>query len=186
MERLSSFYSSYFYMDDLKRGPLLGRRRRESEAGKPAFRQKFKFHWKKIYFFLQKQLQYNYFYAINKLYFLTGGLPMAEAETKRVRRTPQQRAADLDTQIAELENSIARIEDKKQTAVAEFDRKIDTVRARIAGLRDKQEALLSPKPRKPRRTKKEKIAEILKQAQKSGMKPEEIAEKLGISSESEQ
>lgn len=111
---------------------------------------------------------------------------MAEGETKRVRRTPQQRAADLDTQIAELENSIARIEDKKQAAVTEFDRKIDTVRARIAGLREKQEALLSPKPRKPRRTKREKIAEILKQAQKSGMKPEEIAEKLGISSESEQ
>ncbi len=111
---------------------------------------------------------------------------MAESETKRVRRTAQQRAADIDTQIAELESSIARIEDRKQAAVAEFDRKINTVRDRIAGLREKQEALLTPKPRKPRKTKKEKIAEILKQAQKSGMKPEEIAEKLGIPSNSEQ
>ncbi len=111
---------------------------------------------------------------------------MAESETKRVRRTAQQRAADIDTQIAELESSIARIEDRKQAAVAEFDRKINTVRDRIAGLREKQETLLAPKPRKPRKTKKEKIAEILKQAQKSGMKPEEIAEKLGIPSNSEQ
>ncbi len=108
---------------------------------------------------------------------------MAEAETKRVRRTAQQRAADLDTQISDLENSIARIEEKKQAAIMEFDRKIETVQARIAALREKQEAILTPKPRKPRKTKKEKIAEILKQAQRAGLKPEEIAERLGISSE---
>ncbi len=108
---------------------------------------------------------------------------MAESETKRVRRTPEQMAADIDTQIAELEGSIARIEEKKQTVIEEYDAKIAKVQSRIAGLREQQEALLAPKPRKKRKTKEEKIAEILKLAQKAGMKPAEIAEKLGISAE---
>jgi len=109
---------------------------------------------------------------------------MAESETKRVRRTPEQRAADMNTQIAELESSIARIESKKQVVIEEYDAKIAKVRARIVGLRNQQKTLLAPKPpRKPRKTKQEKIADILKQAQKVGMKPEEIAEKLGIMTE---
>jgi len=108
---------------------------------------------------------------------------MAETENKRVRRTPEQLAADMDTHIAELEGSIAKVEEKKQTVIAEYDAKIAKVQARIAGLREQQEALLTPKPRKKRKTREEKIAEILKLAQKTGMKPAEIAEKLGISAE---
>ncbi len=104
-------------------------------------------------------------------------------ETRRVRRTPEQIAADIDAQIAEQESSIARLEERKQAAVAEFDRKLETVRNRIAGLQDKKAALFTPKPRKARKTKKQKIAELLKQAEKSGLKLEEIAERLGLSTE---
>ena len=58
---------------------------------------------------------------------------------------------------------------------------IETVRVKIAGLEEKKAAILAPKPpRKPRKTKKQKIADILKKAQKSGMKPDEIAVALGI------
>ena len=72
---------------------------------------------------------------------------MADSETKRVRRTPEERAAQ----------------------------------ERIKVLEGKKQEILAPKPpRKPRKTKKQKIQEILKEAQKNGMKPEEIAEKLGI------
>ena len=47
---------------------------------------------------------------------------------------------------------------------------------------NKQKAdILSPKPpRKPRKTKKQKIQDLMKQAQKAGLKPEEIAERLGL------
>ena len=52
----------------------------------------------------------------------------------------------------------------------------------ISGSLDKQKAaILAPKPpRKPRKTKKQKIQDLMKQAQKSGLKPEEIAERLGL------
>ena len=40
--------------------------------------------------------------------------------------------------------------------------------------------LVQKPPHKPRKTKKQKIADILKKAQKSGMKPDEIAVALGI------
>lgn len=40
--------------------------------------------------------------------------------------------------------------------------------------------MLSPKKRKPRKSKAERIRELVKQAQKSGMKLDEIAEKLGM------
>ncbi len=104
-----------------------------------------------------------------------------EETKKRIRRTPQQIAEDIDMQIEKLEASIAGIEDKKQAALAELDQKESTYRDRIRALQERKEALLSPKPpRKRRRTKKQKLESILKQAQKSGMKPEEIAEKLGV------
>ena len=51
----------------------------------------------------------------------------------------------------------------------------------VVKLEEKKAAILAPKPpRKPRKTKKQKIADILKKAQKSGMKPDEIAVALGI------
>ena len=46
---------------------------------------------------------------------------------------------------------------------------------------DKNGQRLAPKPpRKPRKTKKQKIQELIQTASKSGLKPEEIAERLGL------
>ena len=50
-------------------------------------------------------------------------------------------------------------------------------------LESKKAAILAPKPktkRKPRKTKKQMIQNIMRQAQKAGMKPQEIAERLGL------
>ena len=83
---------------------------------------------------------------------------MAENETRRVRRTPQQLAEAVDEQISKQEAVIVGYEEEKKKAI------------------------LAPKPaRKPRMTKKQKLEAILKQAQKSGKTPEEIAEALGVS-----
>ena len=46
------------------------------------------------------------------------------AEQKRVRRTPEQIAADIDGQISKLEENIRGLEKKKIAACAEFDAKI--------------------------------------------------------------
>ena len=89
------------------------------------------------------------------IYFL---LPHRASVMSSTRRTPQELAA-VDEKIQALEESIISIEEKKA-------------------------AILAPKPpRKPRKTKKQKIADILKKAQKSGMKPDEIAAALGIEME---
>ena len=107
---------------------------------------------------------------------------MAENETRRVRRTPQQLAEAVDEQISKQEAVIVGYEEKKQAAIDEFDKKIEAVRAKIKELEEKKKAILDPKPaRKPRMTKKQKLEAILKQAQKSGKTPEEIAEALGVS-----
>ena len=49
------------------------------------------------------------------------------AEQKRVRRTPEQIAADIDGQISKLEENIRGLEEKKIAACAEFDAKIAAV-----------------------------------------------------------
>lgn len=109
---------------------------------------------------------------------------MPESAAKRVRRTPQQMVEAVDEQISKQEANISEYEAKKQAAMDEFDRKIEAARAKIKGLKEKKAALLAPKParkvRKTRMTKKKKLEAILKQAQKSGKTPEEIAEALGI------
>lgn len=106
---------------------------------------------------------------------------MSENETKRVRRTPEERIAEIDAKIGAVSQSIEDLEAKKQAAIASFDEKIAAAQERIKGLEAKKQEILTPKPpRKPRKTKKQKIQEILKEAQKSGMKPEEIAERLGV------
>ena len=45
---------------------------------------------------------------------------MAESETKRPRRTPQERAAAVDEKIAKFNQSIAELEEKKTAALAEY------------------------------------------------------------------
>lgn len=85
---------------------------------------------------------------------------MAEAENKRQRRTPQERANELDEKITKINQSINELEAKKQE-------------------------ILAPKaPRKPRKTKKQKIQEIVKLAMKNGMSVEEVASQLHVEVES--
>ena len=104
-----------------------------------------------------------------------------ETEKKRVRRSPEERAADFDAKIEAVNHTIADLEAKKQAAVSSYDEKIAAARKRMKVLEEKKAAIFAPKPkRKVRKTKKQKIQDILKQAQKAGMNPQEIAECLGI------
>ena len=91
------------------------------------------------------------------------------SEEKRVRRTPEQIAADLDVQIEKLKDSIL-----------ELGNKIAAVKEKIAKLEAKKKDVLTPKKRKPRKSKADQIKLLVRQAQKSGMKLDEIADKLGM------
>ena len=102
------------------------------------------------------------------------------SEGKRIRRTPEQIVADLDVQIKKLKDSILELENKKAAAVTEFDNKIAAVKEKIAKLEAKKKDVLTPKKRKPRKSKAEQIKLLVRQAQKSGMKLDEIADKLGM------
>jgi hypothetical protein len=109
---------------------------------------------------------------------------MDEQKAKRTRRTPEQLAEAVEAKIQKLNQEIESIEEKRTAANLEFDQKIESVKAKVASLEQRKQEILAPKPaKKPRKTKKQKIAEILKQAQKSGMKPEQIAEALGVNIE---
>lgn len=77
---------------------------------------------------------------------------MAEAK-KRVRRTVEERAAELDKKIAAHKETIKMLEEKK----AELFR-----------------------PKKRRRTEAEISKELISKAKKAGMSSKEIAERLGI------
>ena len=102
------------------------------------------------------------------------------SEEKRVRRTPEQIAADLDVQIEKLKDSILELENKKAASATEFDNKIAAVKEKIAKLEAKKKDVLTPKKRKPRKSKADQIKLLVRQAQKSGMKLDEIADKLGM------
>lgn len=103
---------------------------------------------------------------------------MEESTQKRIRRTPEQMAEAVDEKIAIQRQEIDKINEKRAKVMADFDAKVAVHEAKIKELESKKQAILAPKPR--RKTKKEKMQEILKAAEKSGMKPEEIAEKLGL------
>ena len=102
------------------------------------------------------------------------------AEQKRIRRTPEQIAADIDVQIADQEEHIRALSAKKAAACQEFDAKIAAVQKRITGLRGKKKSVLAPKKKKAHKSRAEQIKELVKCAQRSGMKLEEIADKLGM------
>ena len=105
-------------------------------------------------------------------------------EQKRIRRTSEQIAADLDGEVKTLKQSIAEIEKKKAASAASFDEKIAAVNGKIEKLLAKKKAVLAPaKKRRPRRSKTTQLKEIIKHAQKSGLKLNEIAEKLGVTKE---
>lgn len=106
---------------------------------------------------------------------------MEEQVKKRVRRTPEQIAAEIDVKIAKQDQLLAENEEKRDAAIQGFEQKANEIKAKIESLQKQKAEVLSPKPaRKPRKTKKQKIDEIVKQAVKSGLKPNEIAEKLGV------
>lgn len=62
---------------------------------------------------------------------------MAELENKRIRRTPQERAAELESKIEKAKESIADLEEKKQAAISDYDAKIAAVQDRIKALETK-------------------------------------------------
>ncbi len=105
------------------------------------------------------------------------------SEQKRVRRTPQQIVEDLNVEIEALRESIQEIEEKKAAAVAKYDEKIEGVNQKIKRLEERQKAVLTPKKRKPRKTKTQQIRAIVAKANKKGMKLDEIAEILGVTIE---
>ena len=106
---------------------------------------------------------------------------MEEQKVRRPRRTVEQKAADIDARIQKLNEDLEGIEEKRIAANQEFDTKAAAVKERIAALEQQKKDILAPKPpRKPRKTKKQKIQELIQSASKSGLKPEEIAERLGL------
>lgn len=102
------------------------------------------------------------------------------AEEKRIRRTAEQISADIDEQIEKLRENIDSLEERKAESMQEFDAKIQHVKQRIEKLNEKKKGLATPKKRKPRKKKADKIKEMIAQAQKNGMKLDEIADKLGV------
>ena len=101
-----------------------------------------------------------------------------EEQKKIRRRTPQERAEAIDAKIAAHQDEIAAIEEKRNDAIKVFDDKVAAIQEKIKGLEARKKEILTPKPR--RKTKKEKIKEILMAAEKMKMTPEEVAEKLGL------
>ena len=87
-------------------------------------------------------------------------------EGKRVRRTPQQMAQDLDAQMEKLNASIAELEEKKAAGAAVFDGKIAAVREKIKKLEAKKKDVPAPKKRKTRKTKAQQIKDLVRKAQK--------------------
>jgi len=112
--------------------------------------------------------------------FSQEGRTMDEQETKRTRRTPEERAAGLDAKIEMLRQTIAKYEDQKNAAMQEYDNKIAAVTAKIEALEQQKTELLTPKPRKPRVTKKQKTEAVIRKAIKAGLSPSEVAERLGV------
>lgn len=106
---------------------------------------------------------------------------MDEQRVRRPRRTAEQKAADIDAKIQKLNEDLEGVEAKRAAAMQEFDAKVAAVKERIEALEQQKKEILAPKPpRKPRKTKKQKIQELIQSASKSGLKPEEIAERLGL------
>ena len=86
---------------------------------------------------------------------------MAEAENKRQRRTPQERANELDEKITKINQSINELEEKKKTVVEEYDAKITAAKERIKSLEAKKQEILAPRlPESPVRRKSRKFKRL--------------------------
>ena len=77
---------------------------------------------------------------------------MSEETKKRVRRSPEEIAAEIDVKIAAHKDAIKKLEQRKAEVLA---------------------------PKKPRMTKAQKMKVVIDKAKAAGMSPEEIAEKIG-------
>ena len=73
------------------------------------------------------------------------------------------------SQITALRNDVKALSDA-----------INGYKEKIAKLEAKKKDVLTPKKRKPRKSKADQIKLLVRQAQKSGMKLDEIADKLGM------
>lgn len=78
-----------------------------------------------------------------------------------------------------MEESKKRVRRSVEERAAELDKKILTHREAIKALEEKKADLFRPKKR--RRTEAEISKELLSKAKKAGMSSKEIAEKLGLS-----
>lgn len=76
--------------------------------------------------------------------------------------------------MAERKSPVRRSAEER---IAEIDKKIAAHEANIATLKKKKEAILNPKPR---RSKAAGMKALITKAKESGMTNEQIAEKLGI------
>lgn len=102
------------------------------------------------------------------------------------RRPVEERIAEIDGKIQKLNDEISSVKAKKENLISSYDQKIANGVARIKDLEKKKEAILNPKPRTRRKTKKQKMNELLQQALKSGLSPEDLADKLGLTEETPQ
>lgn len=78
---------------------------------------------------------------------------MSETEKKRIRRSAEVRAAEIDEKIAAHKEAIKKLEQRKAEVIA---------------------------PKKTRMTKAQKMKIVIDKAKASGMSVDEIAEKLGV------
>ena len=106
---------------------------------------------------------------------------VSETENKKVRRTTEERIAEVNAKIEKLNGQIQNLEEKKQETVTAYNDRIAKVMDRVKELEKQKAAILAPKPpRKQRKTKKQKIQEIVKLALKNGMSVDEIADQLHV------
>lgn len=103
-------------------------------------------------------------------------------EKKRIRRPAEERIAEIDEKIEQFNKSLDALADKREKVNTEFDEKEKKIKEKIKTLTKKKESILSPEPKKrrPRMTKKRKIADIVSKAVKEGLTPEEVLELLGL------
>ena len=103
-------------------------------------------------------------------------------------RSKEERAAEtaeIDQKIISIKEEIVALNERRETVLAEFDRKEKDKKDRIKALENKKEEILNPKPKTPRRTRKQKMKELFDIVYKSGMSAEAAAEMLRLSESAE-
>ncbi len=70
---------------------------------------------------------------------------MDESEKKRTRRTPEQMAEAIDVEITKLEQSIEKVEQKRQMLIEGHESRTAALRDKIDALRERRDALFAPR-----------------------------------------